>query len=262
MSIDTYKCPDHQFPQNQCMEIYTVKAGDTLYAISQAYGIPVAHLMQVNRILNPYNLKAGQQICIPMKNPADPQVPAQPDTPILPTPVICDGIKHTIVKGDTLYMIAKKHGVTLDALMKANPAMDPYNLRVGDIICVPLPAPKPDNGSNNRPSLPDCYGGKAYATQRGDTLTRILNRFGLTYGQLLCANPDIDFTGSLEGLTLCLPIEDDDDDCAELYKVSRGDTLDTISQRYLMISDRLMMANPDLTVQDFSKPGTMICIPK
>ena len=29
-----------------------------------------------------------------------------------------------------------------------------------------------------------------------------------------------------------------------------------------MISDRLMMANPDLTVQDFSKPGTMICIPK
>ena len=47
-----------------------------------------------------------------------------------------------------------------------------------------------------------------------------------------------------------------------MYTVRRGDTLDTISQRYLMISDRLMMANPDLTVQDFSKVGTMICIPK
>ena len=272
MSIDTYKCPDPQFPQNQCMEIYTVKAGDTLYSISQAYGIPVAHLMQVNRILNPYNLKAGQQLCIPVKNPADPQVPARPDTPILPTPVICDGMKHTIVKGDTLYMIAKKYGVTLDALMKANPSMDPYNLRVGDIICVPIPtptpmpspmpSPMPDQGSGNRPSMPDCYGGKAYATQRGDTLTRILDRFDLTYGQLLCSNPDIDFTGSLEGLTLCLPIEDDSTGCSEMYTVRRGDTLDTISQRYLMISDRLMMANPDLTVQDFSKVGTMICIPK
>ena len=71
-----------------------------------------------------------------------------------------------------------------------------------------------------------------------------------------------DFTGSLEGLTLCLPIEDDSTGCSEMYTVRRGDTLDTISQRYLMISDRLMMANPDLTVQDFSKVGTMICIPK
>ena len=248
MAIDTYKCPEHQ-----CMEIYTVKTGDTLYAISQAYGIPVAHLMQVNRILNPYNLKPGQKLCIPMKNPADPQVPAQPDTPILPTPVICDGTKHTIVKGDTLYMIAKQYGVTLDALMTANPAMDPYNLRVGDILCIPL---------EDTPTMPDCYGGKAYATQRGDTLTRILKRFELTYGQLLAANPDIDFTGSLEGLTLCIPMEEDPNGCLETYTVSRGDTLDTISQRYLMISDRLMMANPDLTVKDFSVPGTMIFIPK
>ena len=256
MANDTYKCPDPQ-----CMEIYTVKQGDTLYAISQAYGVPVTHLMQVNQILNPYNLKPGQKICVPNH-------PAEPNTPNLPTPVVCDGTTHTIVKGDTLYMIAKRYGVTLDALMKSNPTMDPYNLRVGDIICVPMP----ENGGNTTPStpstpsmppqMPDCYGGKAYATQRGDTLTRILNRFQLTYSQLLAANPDIDFTGSLEGLTLCIPMDASMNGCMEMYTVVRGDTLDSISQRYLMISDRLMMANPDLKVCDFSMPGTIICIPR
>ncbi|MBQ8590719.1 MAG: LysM peptidoglycan-binding domain-containing protein [Firmicutes bacterium] len=266
MAIDTYKCPE-----NQCMEIYTVKPGDTLYAISQAYGIPVAQLMQINRILNPYNLKAGQKLCIPAKSPSrptipsQPQVPAQPDTPVLPTPVVCSGTTHVIAKGDTLYMIAKRYGVTLDALMKANPQMDPYNLRVGDMICVPMPEDGDSDGNhggNIRPPMPECYGGKAYATQRGDTLTRILNRFELTYGQLLAANPDIDFTGSLESLTLCIPIVTPENGCMETYTIARGDTLDSISQRFLMLSDRLMMANPELTVKDFTVPGTEICIPK
>ena len=246
MAIDTYKCPE-----SQCMEIYTVKAGDTLYAISQAYGIPVAQLMQVNRILNPYNLKVGQKICVPAKNPDPPQRPTPTPTP---TPSRCDGTSHTIVKGDTLYMIAKRYGVTLDALMKANPRMDPYNLRVGDVICVP--------SSPSQPSMPDCYGGKAYATQRGDTLTRVLERFGLTYGQLLGANPDIDFEGSLEGLTLCIPKEAISEECVQRYTVMQGDTLGSISQRFLMVSDRLMMANPELTVVDFATPGTEICIPR
>jgi len=256
------------------MEIYTVKTGDTLYAISQAYGVPVAHLMQVNRILNPYNLKVGQKICIPMKAPNCPNRP-MPPTPApmppspMPAPAPCNGTTHTIVKGDTLYMIAKRYGVKLDALMKANPHMDPYNLKVGDTICVPMPAENDGNNSGNggsgspgKPSMPDCYGGKAYATQRGDTLTRILERFGLTYGQLMAANPDIDFEGSLENLTLCIPKEAFASDCVDRYTVAAGDTLDSISQRFLMVSDRLLMANPDLTVVDFAAVGTEICIPR
>jgi LysM repeat protein len=48
-----------------CLEVYTVRTGDTLYSISQRYGVPVAMLMEANRILNPYNLRHGQKICIP-----------------------------------------------------------------------------------------------------------------------------------------------------------------------------------------------------
>ena len=46
-------------------------------------------------------------------------------------------------------MIAKKHEISLNALMEANPSLDPYNLEIGMKLCIPQrsesssPAPLP-----------------------------------------------------------------------------------------------------------------------
>lgn len=299
MAYDTYKCPD--FPQTPslppnytCVEVYTVKAGDTLYAISQAYGVPVAVLMQVNRILNPYNLKIGQKICIPGRqndnNTGGGNTGGNTggSNPNGKPPVCNNGRLHTIVKGDTLYMIAKKYNVPLAVIMRANANIDPYNLKVGQQLCIPnfppedqpsapptMPAPPvmpptaPPSGEHPilpTPMLPSCgSNSRPYMTQRGDTLTRILERFDITYGQLMAANPDIDFEASLEGLTLCVPMRDGENaDCGEMrsYTVQMGDSLDVISQKTGVLADHLLMANPDLTTSDFCKVGTTICIPR
>ena len=45
--------------------------------------------------------------------------------------------KHTIRQGETLYIIARKYGVSVDALLKANPGIDPRKLQVGQTINVP-----------------------------------------------------------------------------------------------------------------------------
>jgi len=266
------------------VEVYTVKAGDTLYAISQAYGVPVAVLMQVNRILNPYNLKIGQKICIPGRDSAgggnsgnnNGNNSGNNNGSGTPAPV-CDGKMHTIAKGDTLYMIAKKYQVPLAVIMRANPNIDPYNLKIGQQLCIPNfppadapvapPATPPGNGNPilPTPSLPSCKYGRPYMTQRGDTLTRILDRFDITYGQLLAANPDIDFEGSLETLTLCIPYKDgetEDDGEMCTYTIQAGDTLDSISRKYGIVADTLLMANPDMTTADFTRAGTIICIPR
>lgn len=50
---------------------------------------------------------------------------------------ICTGFIHTIEKGDTLYQIGKRYGVTVSALIYANPYVDVYNLQIGDEICIP-----------------------------------------------------------------------------------------------------------------------------
>lgn len=271
MANDEFYFPD--FPQSpcppcNCAMTYTVEPGDTLYSIAQAYGIPVATLMHCNSIANPYNLKPGTRLCIPgsgnwpMPPNPNPMPPCPSPNPnpmppegMPPSGMECSGTLHTIAEGDTLYMIAKQYRIPLAVIMRANPNMDPYNLQIGQQLCIPAA------GSGQTPS---CPGGMLYQTQRGDTLTRIAERFNVTYEALMMSNPNVDFTGSLETLTLCIPGRMGTSSVSapeEPYRVMEGDTLETVSLKMLVVSDSLLMANPTLTVSDFSVPGTEINMP-
>jgi LysM repeat protein len=46
---------------------------------------------------------------------------------------------HTVVAGETPIAIARKYGVKLDALMAANPGLDPRHMRVGQVLNLPPP---------------------------------------------------------------------------------------------------------------------------
>ncbi|QHI71428.1 LysM peptidoglycan-binding domain-containing protein [Aminipila terrae] len=111
------------------MDVYTIKPGDTLYSICKSYDVSVCDLMMANKIRNPYNLRIGTKICIP--SDTDPTEAMEPTEPA------CQGTLYTVEKGDTLYMIAKMHRVSLNAIMEANPDIDPYNLRAGMKLCIP-----------------------------------------------------------------------------------------------------------------------------
>lgn len=110
-----------------CIDVYTVASGDTLYTIADKYDLPVSLLMKVNYITNPYNVQIGTKLCIPGD---ESQLPSTDEKPVSKT--------HTVVAGDTLYLIAKKHSVRLDDLMEANPDIDPYNLMIGTELYLPL----------------------------------------------------------------------------------------------------------------------------
>jgi hypothetical protein len=51
-----------------------------------------------------------------------------------------DWTEHTIVKGDTLSRIARDNNLPLDALLIANPDVNPLNLQLGQRIRIPAPA--------------------------------------------------------------------------------------------------------------------------
>ena len=62
-----------------------------------------------------------------------PATPSNTPTPtVTPTPVI-----YTIVKGDTLLVIARQFGVTVDAIQVANGIDDPRRLRIGQELIIP-----------------------------------------------------------------------------------------------------------------------------
>ncbi len=65
----------------------------------------------------------------------------------------CDGVTHTVKKGDTLYEISRMHNVPLAMLLRANPYVDVFNLQVGDTICVP---------TGNRQMMPYPVNGREY----------------------------------------------------------------------------------------------------
>lgn len=179
---------------------------------------------------------------------------------------------HTVRTGDTLYMLARQYKITLDALMKANPNLDPYNLRIGMQLCIPIIdgnnavntiqmdlRPEPPAAVNDRNSIES----RLYRTQRGDTLTRILDRYEITFAALKSSNPTADFSGTLENMVFNIPPDDPYRTCpmSGAYIVKSGDSLDSISKKLLVITDSLMMSNPTLTTEDFSIPGTKVCIP-
>lgn len=54
-------------------------------------------------------------------------------------PTAAAGTRYKVKKGDTMWSIAQKYGITLKALREANPDVEPTKMRVGTILVIPAP---------------------------------------------------------------------------------------------------------------------------
>ncbi len=103
---------------------YTVKAGESLAAIAARYGITAAELQRLNGLSDPNLLRVGQTIKVPGQAQA-------------PAPATTGGRKHVVQRGETLYSIAVRYGVTVTALQAANDLSNPDQIRVGQTLQIP-----------------------------------------------------------------------------------------------------------------------------
>lgn len=123
---------------------YIVKSGDVLGVIAQSFDVEVADIRKANN-LSGNMIKVGQQLTIPPKGglvESPPPVAAAPATDSAPapkpTPVTCSSTAgHCVQSGDTMSAIARKHGVTVDALRAANPGIVNDLIRIGDVVALP-----------------------------------------------------------------------------------------------------------------------------
>ena len=86
---------------------------------------------------------------------------------------------YIIRAGDTFYTIARRFNVSLDALLAANPNVNPDNLQIGQVICIPGAMPPP----TTCPS-----GTMPYTVQAGDTFFILARRFNTTVEAIQRAN--------------------------------------------------------------------------
>jgi LysM repeat protein len=104
---------------------------------------------------------------------------------VITPPVVTGGTDHKIAKGDNFSTLAKKYGVSVNALRDANPGLEPTRLQVGQVIHIPAPSMTAASVSTTG-SVRTANG--TYKVQSGDTLIRIASKYGVTAKELRLAN--------------------------------------------------------------------------
>ena len=227
---------------------YTVKAGDTLYAIALRYGVTVQAIVNANGLTNANLIRVGQVLTIPGTG-----TPTTPTTPIT-------GTSYTVKAGDTLYAIALRYGVTVQTIINANGITNANLIRVGQVLTIPgtstptTPTP---------PTTPTT--GTTYTVKAGDTLYAIALRYGVTVQQIVTANNITNANLISIGQVLTIPgtgtpTTPTTPTTGTSYTVKAGDTLYAIALRYGVTITQLVNAN-GIANPNLIRVGQVLIIP-
>lgn len=118
--------------------VHTVAKGESVYGIARAYDVTVDDLMAANPAARD-GIKPGMNLTIPVNGVGEAATAMAAETAQTAEPVArLRGIPYTIKNGETLYAIAKAHGVTTDEILDVNPGMSPTFYRGGQTIIIPI----------------------------------------------------------------------------------------------------------------------------
>ena len=230
-------------------QTYTVKAGDTLYCISNQFGVSVTELANLNNV-NAQNLQIGQILTIPSRSGTNPN----------------NMFMYTVKAGDSLYSIAQRYNTTVGAIIDLNNLQN-SNLSIGQVLRIPETYTPED-----QIVLPQYIN---YTVKKGDNLysiarannvsiDTIMKDNGLTSNNLsIGQNLRIRVTGESLEIEECIgPDYTPPETTSSItYIVKKGDNLYSIANRYNTSVTAIMnlngLTNANLSVgQQLKIPST------
>ncbi len=197
------------------MQIYTVKKGDTLYGISNQFGVSVVDLKNLNG-LKDNNLQIGQVLKITNNSGTNPD----------------STINYTVKKGDSLYGIARVYKTTVQEIQKLN-NLKSNTLSIGQVL--KIPENYLDDSSSDLPSFIN------YVVKRGDSLYSIAKNYGITVDTIIKDNGLINNLLSIgqnlkirtkEDTVIEECFGEDNSNSTIEYIVKKGDSLYAIAKKY------------------------------
>ena len=162
---------------------YTVQRGDTLWAIARRYGTTSGEITEINNISNPNLIYPGQELRIPTNSTTEGEETRG-----------TGDIIYTVQRGDTLSKIAREYNVTVAHIVELNDITNPNLIYPGEKLRI-----TESDVTNLSPIPKNNY--STYTVRRGDTLSGIARRFGVSVNYLVTANniqnPNLIFPGQI-----------------------------------------------------------------
>lgn len=132
---------------------YTVRPGDALASIASKMGVKLSDLLAINHLTISSTIHPGRVLTLPAGPPAPTNSSSTAPTshgtatPASTTP-------YTVKAGDALFTIARRHSVTLAALLAVNSFSSTTTILPGQVIRIPatavVPAPAPTSTASAR----------------------------------------------------------------------------------------------------------------
>src|SRR5581483_1436067 len=148
--------------------VIRVGPGESLDTLAIRYGVPGNEIAKANGISNPYEVRQGKMLVIPVRVAVAAPAPAA-----LPSPAVADaapaaapklaasGTIHVVEPGETLYSIARSNGTNVAAVAALNGLGPDAAIRVGQSLQMPngaLPATAVTVAYNPKDKLPATVG--------------------------------------------------------------------------------------------------------
>jgi len=110
-------------------EPVVVRSGDTLTEISRRHGVAIETIVELNGLANPNRIFVGQRLRL---EPA-----GTPQAPATSEPAAADARSHVVQPGEHLTGIARRYGVSIQAIVAANAISDPSRIYAGQRLVIP-----------------------------------------------------------------------------------------------------------------------------
>ena len=223
-AVADYKGINYTSPNTK--NTYIVQRGDTLWNISKKFDVPIDEIKRLNS-LNSNLLFVGQTLKLPSYETTT-------DT----------NITYKVQKGDTLYSIAAKNGVSVNELKTYN-NLTSDNLSIGQELNIPK------GTSIITPSENEIINeGSVYEVQKGDTLYSIAKKFNTSVDKIKEINSIVGDLLTI-GMNLLIPTSSLSD--IIVHKVVSGDSLWSLANKYNTTVDSIKQLNN--LVSDLLKVG-------
>lgn len=125
--------------------VHVVKSGDTVWSIAKRYNVSEKAMLDANNLTKKDVLRIGQKLVIPGASPVTAPVAvasrAQPQTPVAASSgTTLRNAEYKVRPGDTIWALARKHGLSEQELLAANNLSKSDVLSLGQTLLIPSAA--------------------------------------------------------------------------------------------------------------------------